>query len=126
MDSLFRDERIPTRRAMLVDDDDGVRRSLLLLLRWLGYEVRAFASAASLLDADRIPDAEFLITDYRLDDATGMDVLRHLRGHGWDGHAVLITAFADSGVRAEADRTGFAAVLDKPFGKQALVAALQN
>lgn len=113
-----------TRRALLVEDDDGVRRSLQLLLHWRGYDVRSHAGAASLLASDDAAAAEILIADYRLPDGTGVELLHALTAHGWTGRSVLITAFASPDLHRAARAGGFDMVLEKPLRPQALLAAL--
>ena len=46
------------RRALIVEDDEGVRRSLQLLLHWRGYDVRSYAAADLLLASDDINGAD--------------------------------------------------------------------
>ena len=105
-------------------DDEGVRRSLQFLLHWRGYDVRSFASAASLLGSEEAGNAEILVADYRLPDGNGIDVLRHLRGRGWRGRSILITAFPTPELVQQAEASGFDAVLDKPLRQQSLLALL--
>jgi len=120
------DQHLVSKRPclLLVEDDDGVRRSLQLLLQGLGFDVRSFASARPALLDFASTEAEYLVIDYMLADFDGIAFLRQLRDRGWQGIAVLITAFSSSGVREVAREAGFAEILDKPFRDNALVAAL--
>ena len=111
---------------LLVEDDDGVRRGLQLLLQGQGYDVRSFASGRAAL-ADVAPaEARYLVADYVLGDGDGIHLLSMLRDEGWTGLAVLITAFASPEVTAAAAKAGFATVLDKPFRDDDLLRALRN
>ena len=111
---------------LLIEDDDGVRRGLQLLLQGQGYDVRSFASGRAAL-ADVAPaEARYLVADYVLGDGDGINLLSMLRGEGWTGLAVLITAFASPEVAAAAAKAGFATVLDKPFRDDDLLRALRN
>jgi len=112
------------RLALLVEDDEGVRRSLQLLLHWRGYDVRSYPSAKPLLGSDQAMGADVLVADYRLPDGDGIAVLRDLRARGWSGRSVLITAFPTPELIREAQASGFDAVLEKPLRQQALIAAL--
>jgi len=112
------------RRALLVEDDESVRRSLQLLLHWRGYDVRSYANSSSLLAYGGLDESDLLLADYRLPDGTGIEVLDALRHRGWSGRAVLITAFSSPGVAAAAYESGFCAVLEKPLRQQQLMAAL--
>lgn len=111
-------------RVLLLEDDDGVRRSLQLLLQGLGFEVRSFAAATPALADPLSAEMDFLIADNRLPDGDGLSALRALRARGWQGRAVLITAFPSVDVSKEAERLGFAAVLEKPLRQQVLLGAL--
>jgi CheY-like chemotaxis protein len=109
---------------LLVEDDDGVRRSLQLLLQGQGYDVRSFASARPALADFASMEAGYLVIDYMLADSDGIAFLRHLRERGWRGVPILITAFASPAVRGSARDAGFVRVLDKPFRDDALISAL--
>lgn len=108
----------------MVEDDEGVRRSLQLLLHWRGYDVRSFPSATHLLDGGSVLRADVLVVDYRLPDGNGVDVLRELHRRGWSGRSVLITAFPTPDLIQEAKTCGYDEVLEKPLRQQALIAAL--
>lgn len=118
-------EQTPGRRtAVLVEDDDAVRRSLQLLLHWRGYDVRSFASAAPLLYGTDLPTADVLIADFRLPDATGCDIRRAMGERGWTGRSVLITGYPTEYVAELAKDSGFDVTLSKPLKQQELFAAL--
>lgn len=107
-------------RLLLVEDDAGVRRSLQLLLRARGFDVRAYSAGAALL-ADPLADgAGCFVADYSMDDLDGLEVLSRLRSRGWSGPAVLITAFATADLKQRALATGFDEVLEKPFREHVL------
>ncbi|MCK9541304.1 MAG: response regulator [Novosphingobium sp.] len=113
-------------RLLLVEDDAGVRRSLQLLLHARGFDVRAYATGASLL-ADRLAwQACCLVADYRLDAIDGIEVLVRLRSGGWRGPAVLITAFPSDDLTRRALAHGFSQVLEKPFRERALGEAVER
>lgn len=114
----------PPPRALLIEDDESVRRSLQLLLHWRGYDVRSYPTATSLLNSDQMLDAQILVADYCLPDGTGIDVLRELRNRGWAGRSVLITAFPSAEVVRKAHECGYDRVLEKPLRQQALIAAI--
>jgi len=112
------------RVVLLIEDDEAVRRSLQLLLHWRGYDVRSFASAGPVLDSDGVGEIDVLVTDYRLPDGDGIGVLRALRRSGWNGKAILITAFPSTTLTESAQAIGFDAVLEKPLRQHELVGAL--
>jgi FixJ family two-component response regulator len=112
-------------RVLLVEDDDGVRRSIHLLLHGRGYDVRSHSSAVSLLADPGTGDARFLIADYRLLDGDGVTLLSELHARGWKGRAILITAHCTDQLRSAARACGYDLVLEKPLRQHELVAALE-
>lgn len=120
-------ETLPTRPTLLlVEDDDGIRRGLQLLLQGQGFDVHSFASARAALADTAIASARYLVVDYVLADSDGMALLRDLHERSWSGTAVLITAFASEQLRVAALAQGFAAMLDKPFRDDDLLRALRG
>lgn len=112
--------------VLLVEDDDGVRRSLQMLLTGCGYRVKSFAAATPALADPASMDVTLLVADYRLPDSDGLNLLQSLREKGWQGRAVLVTAFP-SGQLADAARdAGFDTVIEKPLRQHALLAALAS
>lgn len=110
--------------AVILEDDHGVRRSLQLLLQARNFVVKAFASATALLADPDVLKASCLITDFVLAELDGITVLETLRRRGWEGPAVLMTAFGNEQLLAQARAAGFLTVLDKPFREHALLYAL--
>jgi PAS domain S-box-containing protein len=102
------------KKVLLVDDDPGVSDSLALLLRSFGVTVQAAANgseAIALVNAGMTPDV--LISDYRLPDHDGFEVIRRVRASlGSDIFAVLMTG--DTALRQDA-RPANCALLHKPF-----------
>lgn len=102
-------------KVLLVEDDPAVRRSLQLLLQGRGMDVRAYAAGAPLLADPSALDAACFIADYRMSELDGLAILRALRARGWNGPAILITAFPSPELTRQAREAGFQTVIDKPF-----------
>lgn len=110
--------------VLLVEDEDSVRRSLQLFLTGRGYRVRAFSAVASAVADPTCNEATLLIADYRLPDGDGIALLAGLRGRGWTGRAVLVTAFPSEQLARNAQSAGYAAVIEKPLRHQDLLSSL--
>ena len=123
-DLMSSEQNLP--QVLLVEDDHGVRRSLQLLLRGRGLEVRAYASGAALIADPRALSAACLVADYRMPEVDGFAVLRGLRDLGWTGQALLITAFHSTELVARAHQAGFSHVMEKPLVERALVEAVER
>lgn len=113
-------------RLLLVEDDPGVRRSLQLLLRGRGFEVRAYASGLALLADPTALGAVCLVADYRMPEIDGLSILRRLRERGWQGQALLITAFPSARLVDQALAAGYSRVIEKPLVEAALVEAVER
>jgi|KBSMisStaDraftv2_1062788.scaffolds.fasta_scaffold69624_3 FixJ family two-component response regulator len=109
---------------LLLEDDAAVRRSLLLLLVGSDFTVRSYATGAALLADPQAKDAAGLVIDYRLPDGNGLSVTRALRDAGFNGHAILITAFPSPELSAAARAEGFVRVFEKPLTHRLLVQAI--
>ncbi|MBI5480891.1 MAG: response regulator, partial [Deltaproteobacteria bacterium] len=107
-------------------DEEDMREWLRLVLAPLRAEIREAASGGELLRvlaSDPLPD--LVITDVRMPPPDGLEVLARVRARGSSVPFLVISAFADEAVRAEAARHG-AEVLAKPFtGKQLLARVRQ-
>ncbi|ALL12322.1 response regulator [Caulobacter henricii] len=113
-------------RLLLVEDDAGVRRSLQLLLHGRGFEVRAYASGLALLADPTALGAVCLVADYRMPDIDGVLILKRLRALGWDGEALMITAFPTTELLDAAETAGFSRVIEKPMPGSVLVEAVER
>ncbi|MDT8758467.1 response regulator [Sphingomonas psychrotolerans] len=110
--------------VLLVEDEDSVRRSLQLFLTGRGYRVRAFAAVAPVIADATCGEAALLVADYRLPDGDGITLLTGLRGRGWTGRAVLVTAFPSERLTSSARSAGYANVIEKPLRHQELLSSL--
>ncbi|MFZ0269956.1 response regulator [Caulobacter sp.] len=113
-------------RLLLVEDDPGVRRSLQLLLHGRGFEVRAYASGLALLADPTALGAVCLVADYRMPEIDGLSILKRLRGLGWQGQALMITAFPSARLAARARAAGYSQVLEQPLVEFGLVEAVER
>ena len=109
--------------VLLAEDDRELRRFLVEVLQRDGYRIIEAESGHDLLDRlwERSRSKcgfDLIISDNRMPGATGLAVLEGLRNECeppiGDTPIILITAFGDPKVHAEAERLG-AVVFDKPF-----------
>lgn len=112
--------------VLIVEDDAAVRRSLQLLLRGRGLDVRAHASARQALADPNTRTAACLVADLVMPEVDGVSLLSALREDGWKGPAILVSGFLTPERVAAAERVGFTAVLKKPFADASLVEAVSR
>lgn len=108
-------------RVLVIEDDPAMRELLTEELERDGYEVMSVPNVAgarlelliaSHVGLDRMPAV--VVTDRRMPDGDGMDLLAEVRRHWWWLPAVVVTAFADNESRRRARALGRCHVLAKP------------
>jgi len=114
------------KRVLLVEDDAGVRRSLQLLLHGRGFEIRAYASGLALLADPTALGAVCLVADYQMPEIDGLLILKRLRDLGWQGQALMVTAYPSPSLVERALAAGYSRVLEKPLVDSALVDAVER
>ena len=121
-------------RIMLAEDDRELRKVLALALRRDGYEVaeardgnhlRSYLGAL-LYNKHQADPVDLIITDVRMPGPSGVEMLEWLREVVWSIPVIVITAFSDPVLHAEARRLGALAVLDKPFDVNELLALVHH
>lgn len=112
----------PARPGIIViDDDPGVRRSLLMLLKARGFMVRAYGHGAALVSDPAARTARLLIADWKMPGMNGLEILARLRATGWTGSALMLTGYYDARLADKAAATGFACTLAKPLADHVLI-----
>lgn len=110
----------------VIDDDDAVRQSLEFLLKTAGITVRGFESAKAFLDVLPQVISGCVITDVRMPDITGIDLLRRLKDTHPALPVIVITGHGDISLAVEAMKIGAIDFLEKPFDDDQLIAAVRS
>jgi two-component system response regulator PilR (NtrC family) len=107
------DRRPP--RILVVDDERSMRELLAIVLRREGYEVVLAENGQAAVDALERAPIDLLISDIKMPDMSGVDVLRAAKKVDQDVLGIMITAFASTETAIEAMRLGACDYLSKPF-----------
>lgn len=110
----------------VVDDDEAMRHSLAFLLGSAKVAVRTFDSAVAFLDALGEVRPGCVITDVRMPDISGIELLRRLRQLGVALPVIVITGHGDVPLAVEAMKLGAVEFLEKPFDDDVLLAAVRS
>jgi two-component system response regulator PilR (NtrC family) len=102
-------------RILVVDDERSMREFLEILLRKGGHEVLTAAALSEAMSAAGEGDLDLVITDLRLGDATGLDLLRDVKARTPATEVVIITAFATAENAVQAMKLGAYDYVLKPF-----------
>ena len=110
----------------VIDDDEAVRQSLEFLLRTAGIKVRGFESGKAFLDVLAQIDSGCVITDVRMPEITGIDLLKKVKEIKPDLPVIVITGHGDIALAVEAMKIGAVYFLEKPFDDDHLLAAVKS
>ena len=110
----------------LIDDDEAVREALAFQLGSAGIEVRTYESAVVFLKIASTVQTGCIITDVRMPEVSGIDLVRRLRELKLSVPVIVITAHGDIPLAVEAMRLGAADFLEKPFEDEVLLASVRS
>lgn len=110
----------------IVDDEEAVRNSLAFLLGSAGFAVRTHASAAAFLDMAPSITNGCLVTDLRMPDIDGVELLRRLNAAGAMLPAIVVTGHGDVQMAVEAMKTGAMDFIEKPFSDDVILESIRR
>ncbi len=113
-------------RVILIDDEEGIVRTLSIGLRRAGFEVEGFTQAMDGLQAAREPGVDVVVCDLKLPQLSGLDVLRELRHGSAQAEFIVLTGQGTIPDALEAVRLGAYDFLAKPFELAAVVAVVRR
>jgi DNA-binding NtrC family response regulator len=102
-------------KILVVDDEEGMRRSLSILLENTGYRVTQAASGEEAIKALELDSFDLLITDLRLEGMSGIELLRHVRSQAIQVPVIIMTAYATVESAVKAMQMGAHDYIVKPF-----------
>ena len=124
--------RSPNAVVAVVDDDEAVLDSLLLLLEAAGFDACGYPCGEDLLNACAPgPDGKdcaggcCLVLDVHLPGLDGFAILDAMRERCPQAPVILMTGRSDGLIRDREMAAGVAPVLEKPLGRGVLVAAVR-
>src|SRR5579872_3520705 len=117
-------QRVPT--VFIVDDDEGVRNSLRLLVKSIGLPASAFVSAHEFLAGYEPQQPGCLILDVRMPGMSGLELQEQLNLRGAIIPVIFITGHGDIPMAVEAMQHGAFDFLQKPFRDQDLLDRVQR
>jgi DNA-binding NtrC family response regulator len=112
--------------VMLVDDEAIVCKRLKTALEKYGYEVDTFQSGEPAIERLSEKRYDVVVTDIRMDDVDGLDVLGAARKSSPRTKIIMITGYATAEVAREAQAKGAFAFIAKPFRPKDLQKLLES
>ncbi len=108
-------------KILVVDDQRNMRTTLAMMLRGIGYEVDEGADGVHGRDVGTTGAYDVVITDLRMGDCDGMEVLRAVKEAQPMTEVIVMTAYGTIESAVEAMRTGAFDYIQKPFTEQELL-----
>src|SRR5271157_2751985 len=117
-------------KLLVVDDDKNIRRILSTFLESAGHSVQQAADAASALAAlSKEPDIALVLTDFRMAEMNGLELLERIKQQHPDTLVIIMTAYATVESAVAIIKAGAYDYLTKPFSldrvRQAVERALE-
>lgn len=113
-------------RVCVVDDDDGVRDSLRVLLTAHGVTVRTYDAPQPFLSEIPEFESDCLIFDLHMPEMTGVELAERVRALHLSTPILIVTGRADPALVRRMERAGISAVLPKPVDDEELMSAIRD
>lgn len=113
------------RTVHVVDDNEGIRNLVVMVLDSVSIPCVAWSSPEALLAEADQQSISALVVDVRLGGMSGLEMVRRLRERSIGSPVVFISGVSEVPVAVEAMKLGAHDFLSKPFTAQALIDAVQ-
>ncbi len=110
----------------VIDDDEGVRDSLCVLLETKGYTTTAHGSCQDFLSNLSVTDALCVVADMRMPEMGGLDLQKHLLEKSIDLPFIVITGHGDVPSAVQALKSGAVDFIEKPLKTDLFLAAISR
>ena len=112
--------------VFVVDDDDGVRDALRILLESIGIQVATFDSVQTFLDAYDPVMPGCLVLDVRLPRFSGLELQEHLSRQDVNIPIIFVSGHGNVSMAVRTMKAGAVDFLEKPFDDQMLLDSIQR
>jgi two-component system response regulator PilR (NtrC family) len=113
-------------RILVVDDDQGMREFLEIMLTREGYRVTTVGDGGKALNQCRKEKIDLVITDLRMPKMDGIGFLREIKDISPETMVILITAYASGETALTAMKEGAYDYIEKDFAIEDLKRIIQN
>ena len=115
---------LTSRFVHVIDDDDALRDSLRFLLTSAKFDVEIYESAAAFLAVLPQIKGGCIVTDVRMPQLSGIELLRRLKAMSIDLPIIVMTGHGDVALAVDAMKEGAIEFLEKPFDDEVLLRAV--
>ena len=114
------------KRVLIIDDDSSMTDWMRTLLDHAGYEVRAALSGKAGEEAFRTWRPDAVVTDMRLPDIDGLDLLRRFKQAQPEAEVIVVTGHGSIPKAVDAVKAGASYFLEKPIEPEGILALLEK
>jgi len=115
---------MPEAKAHVIDDDDDARESLAFLLSTADVPVQTYPSAPAFL-AVAAAAVGVVVTDVRMPEMDGLELVRRLGALGIDLPVIVMTGHGDVPLAVEAMKAGVLDFIEKPYDDETMLGAIR-
>lgn len=112
--------------VFIVDDDDGVRATMEMVVGSVGLHTETYASAPHFLEGYRPTEAGCVVVDVRMPGMSGLELQLVLAERGIDLPVIVITGYGDIDSAVRAMKAGAADFIQKPFNHEVLLDSVRS
>ena len=113
-------------KVLVVDDEKSVTGALALILGAAGYEIAVAENVTRAMAILSQGSFDLVITDLRLPDGTGIDLITHIKKTTPDTEVILMTAYGSVEITIEAIKRGAYYYLEKPHPPDRVLALVER
>jgi DNA-binding NtrC family response regulator len=107
--------KVRAERVLVVDDDESVGNCVAMILRHAGHDCLVCNSVRSALERLRAEEFDAVISDLRMPDGSGLEIVAAARNRNPDAVVILMTSYSSIESAIEALRKGANDYIIKPF-----------
>ena len=111
---------------LIVEDDQNQREIIKTILNKEGFYVEAADCGKKALELLKASNFDVVVTDLRLPDIDGTEILKEVKGRYKASNVIIITAYGSIPSAIEATKLGAFHYLQKPFEKDQLLLVVHN
>jgi two-component system response regulator HydG len=107
-------------KILIAEDTDSMREAMAQILGKEGYQITAVADGREAVKLLQNQPFDLVITDYKMGELNGMDVLKAVRSKSSNTEVLIITAFGTIELAVEMMKAGAWDFMTKPFSRDTL------
>jgi DNA-binding NtrC family response regulator len=114
------------KKILVIDDEAIVRVSCERVLTPEGYDVRVVSKGADALDILSRENFDLVLTDLKMPDMDGLEVLKEIKSRWPRINVIIITGYGTISTAVQAIKLGAYEYLEKPFTPEDILRAVQR